>query len=161
MRTRRGVVAICQCLEYLRRELQPWPMEARDVSPVPTEEDYELLQFALVCMNDSNDVQAPTYLLRQMIKAEEEASGGFGLSGAGTESCGSTCELFFFFAISNSIRDDKGQRRVHWENSGLLPCTQTTLIYPFKLFGVKYVRYIVDTLWGSILDWEQDNNKAK
>jgi hypothetical protein len=104
-----GVVAICQCLEHLGRELQPWPMEAGDVSPVSAEKITNCYKLFL-CMNDSNDIQVPTYLLRQMINAEGEASGTFGLSGDSVESCGSTCELLFFFAISASIRDDTGQR---------------------------------------------------
>jgi hypothetical protein len=45
-----------------------------------------------------------------MINAEDEASGAFGLSGTGAESCESSCELLFFFAISTSVRGDKGQR---------------------------------------------------
>jgi len=45
-----------------------------------------------------------------MINAEDEVSGAFGLSGAGAASGASTCGLFFFFAISAAIRDDKDQR---------------------------------------------------
>ena len=64
-------------------------MEAGDVSPVPTEKIMNK-QKLLLYINDSNDVQAPTYLLRQMINAEDEASGEFGLSSDGAESCASS-----------------------------------------------------------------------
>jgi hypothetical protein len=66
--------------------------------------DCELLQMILV-YERFEDVQVPTYLLRQMISAEGEASDAFG-----AEFCVSTCELLFFLAISTSIRGDRGQR---------------------------------------------------
>ena len=51
-------------------------------------------------MDDANELQVPTYLLRQMTSAEDEASEAFGLLVTCAGPCTSDCWLLFFFAIS-------------------------------------------------------------
>jgi hypothetical protein len=51
-------------------------------------------------MDDANELQVPTYLLRQMTSAEDEASEAFDLLVTCAGSCMSDRRLLFSFAIS-------------------------------------------------------------
>jgi hypothetical protein len=67
---RREPVCRGQRLEHLGRQLQPRPMEGRDVAPVPGEPSAHAARCRCCCC-----CRALTYLLRQMIRADVDGDG--------------------------------------------------------------------------------------